>query len=180
MRATGTEILAPSFASACRFSLPAPSTVGPSGRLLRAVPPLAGHASSPPLDGLRVLVLDPDLEACDMVRTALQQRGVAVRTVGSVADALESLEGWQPDVLMSDRRSPDHDSYALVGKLNSLDAVHGGRIPALALTTSAQSEQWLGRVLAQRQGELSKPVEPALLTTDIARLTGRERRRAAR
>jgi len=147
----------------------------PAGR-----PAFAGHVSSPPLDGLRVLVLDPDLEACDMVRTALQQCGVAVRTVGSVADALEPLEGWQPDVLMSDRLSPDHDSYAFVGKLNSLDAVHGGRIPALALTTSAQSEQWLGRVLAQRQGELSKPVEPALLTAEIARLTGRERRRAAR
>ena len=154
----------------------------PEGSLERSSmrPALAARVSSAPLDGLRVLVLDPDLEACEMVRTALQERGAAVRTVHSVAEALESLEGWHPDVLMSDGPSPDHDSYALVGKLHSLDTERGGRIPALALTTFARSDKRLGRLLADVQGELAKPVQPALLTAEIARLTGRERRMSAR
>jgi hypothetical protein len=38
----------------------------------------------------------------------------------------------------------------------------------------------LRRLLADVQRELPKPVEPALLTAEIARLTGRERRRARR
>jgi len=143
-------------------------------------PAFTPHISSPPLDGLRVLVLDADLEACDLVQTVLQQRGAMVRTVGSVADALESLEGWRPDVLMTDSPSPDRDSYSLVGKVHSLDAEQGGRIPALALTTYARTDGRLGQMLAEMQGQLSKPVEPALLTAEIARLTGRERRRAAR
>jgi CheY-like chemotaxis protein len=106
----------------------------------------------------------------------LQQGGATVRTVDSVGEALESLEGWRPDVLVSDSGSPDHDSYSLVGKVRSLEAGSGGRIPALALTTYARNDQRLAPLLANVQRALPKPVEPALLTAEIARLTGRERR----
>ena len=133
-----------------------------------------------PLDDLRVLVLDHDAEGRELLRMVLEQRGASVRTVGSVADALEALEGWHPDVLVSDSASPDHDAYALVGKIQSLDAEDGGRIPALALTTFARSDKRLGHMLAEVQCELPKPVEPARLTAEIARLSGRERRRAQR
>ncbi|HEX6975628.1 MAG TPA: hybrid sensor histidine kinase/response regulator [Vicinamibacterales bacterium] len=137
-------------------------------------------ASAPPLDGVRVLVLEQDVEARDVLRTLLQQGGAAVRAVSSVADALESLEGWRPDVLVSDAASPSRDSYALVGKVQSLDPERGGRIPALALTTFARTDERLAPLLADVQCELPKPVEPAVLTAEIARLTGRERRRARR
>ena len=70
----------------------------------------------------------------ELLRTVLQQRGAAVRTAASVDDALESLESWRPDVLVSDSGSPEHDSYALVGKVQSLESDRGGRIPAAALT----------------------------------------------
>jgi CheY-like chemotaxis protein len=110
----------------------------------------------------------------------LQQRGVLVRTVSSVGDALETLESWRPDVLVSDSASPEHDSYALVGKVQSLESEKGGRIPALALTNLARTDHKLRQMLASVQSELPKPVEPAVLTSEIARLTGRERRRAAR
>ena len=115
-----------------------------------------------------------------MLRRLLQQRGAAVRTVSSVAEALEILEGWRPDVLVSDAMSPEHDSYALVGKVHSLDADRGGRIPALALTTFARTDERLAPLLADVHLDLPKPVEPALLTAEVARLTGRERRRAQR
>jgi signal transduction histidine kinase/CheY-like chemotaxis protein len=132
------------------------------------------------LDGLRVLVLDQDFEARELLRTILQQRGAAVQTASSVAEALESLESWRPDVLVSDAASPQHDSYALVGKIHTLDADRGGRIPALALTALGRSDPRLGPMIAEVQRELPKPIEPGLLTTEIARLTGRERRRAQR
>jgi signal transduction histidine kinase len=133
-----------------------------------------------PLDDLRVLVLDHDPDGRELMRMVLEQRGAAVRTVGSVADALEALEGWHPDVLVSDSASPGHDAYALIGKIQSLDAEEGGRIPALALTTFARTDKRLGHRLAEMQCELPKPIEPARLTAEIARLSGRERRRAQR
>ena len=133
-----------------------------------------------PLDGLRVLVLDRDLDGRELLRTLLGQRGAAVQAVGSIAEALECLERWSPDVLISDAASPAHDSYAVVGKVQSLDSERGGRIPAIALTTFGRRDTRLGRMIAEVQRDLPKPVEPAVLTAEIARLAGRERPRAAR
>lgn len=154
-----------------RFPLHPADSIEPSVRT-SAVDVIA----SPSLDGLRVLVLDHDREESEMLRTVLQQRGALVHTVASVGEALEVLEAWRPDVLLSDSTSPEHDSLALVGKVHSLDADRGGRIPALALTNAARTDQRLREMLAPVQSELPKPLEPALLTAEIARVTGRERR----
>jgi CheY-like chemotaxis protein len=83
-------------------------------------------------------------------------------------------------VLVSDSGSPEHDSYALVGKVQSLEADRGGRIPAAALTAFARTDSRVRRMLEAVQRDLPKPVEPALLTSEIARLTGRERRKIQR
>ena len=90
------------------------------------------------------------------------------------------LESWRPDVLVSDATSPDRDAYSLVGKVQSLEAERGGRIPALALTTLARTDEGVRRMLSEVKRDLPKPVEPAMLTAEIARMTGRERRRAQR
>ena len=144
------------------------------------LPALTAPGSSPPLDGLRVLVLDRDADGRDLLRTVLQQRGATVRTVESVADALEALEGWRPDALVTDSSSPDGDIYAVVGKVQWLEADRGGRIPAAALTAYARSDARVRQMLEAVQRDLPKPIDPTLLTSEIARLTGRERRRAAR
>ena len=136
--------------------------------------------SSPPLDGLRVLVLDENADGRDLLKTVLQERGAQVRAAANVADALEALEAWRPDVLVSDSATPEHDSYALVSKVPSLDTESGGRIPAAALTAFARTDERVRRMLDAFQCDLPKPVEPAALTAEIARLTGRERRRAVR
>jgi signal transduction histidine kinase/ActR/RegA family two-component response regulator len=142
--------------------------------------PAALPLSSAPLDGLKVLVLDQDADGRDLLRTVLEQRGAAVRTAASVADALESLESWRPDVLVSDSGTPERDSYALVGKVQSLERERGGRIPAAALTAFARTDARVRGMLEAFQCDLPKPLEPATLTAEIARLTGRERRRVAR
>jgi len=135
---------------------------------------------SPPLNGVRVLLLDRDQDARDLLSVVLEQRGAAVCVAGSVEEALELLEAWRPDVLVSDAGSPERDAYALVGKVQSLEADRGGRIPALALTTMSRTDDDMRRMLSGAQRDLPKPVEPAILTAEIARLTGRERRRARR
>ena len=132
------------------------------------------------LAGLRVLVLDKDRDARELVEAVLRQGGAVVRSTESVADALDTLESWRPDVLVSDRASPDRDCYLLVGKVASLEADRGGRIPAFALTSLAGTDTNGGNLLARSVRDLPKPLEPAALTAEVARLAGREGRRASR
>jgi signal transduction histidine kinase len=142
--------------------------------------PLARPSAWAALDGVRVLVLDHDDDGRELLRTVLQQRGAVVQAVGSIAEALESLEGWRPDVLVKESGSPQSGSYALFGKIRALDADRGGRIPALTLTTFDPIDGRLGQQIAQVQRAVPKPIEPAALTAEIARLAGRERRHAQR
>lgn len=146
-----------------------------SGGPLRQ-PAAGGAGASALLEGIRVLVLNRDAEDRDLLRTVLQQRGAAVQTAASTAEALESLESWRPDVLL--RESAHNGSYALFGKIPALDAERGGRIPALTLTESVAADARLGQLIAQAQRHVSKPVEPMALAAEIARLAGRERRHA--
>ena len=159
-----------------RFPLQPRESVARSAAPSRA----ASFGQAPFLEGLRVLVLDQEQEGRDLLRTVLQNRGALVETVSSVAEALHCLEAWRPDVLVSDSLSPDHDSYALVGKVQSLETERGGRIPAAALTSVARTDERLRDMLADVHRDVPKPVEPAVLTSEIARLTGRERRREQR
>lgn len=142
--------------------------------------PARSPTGAPLLEGLRVVVLDQEDESRELLRTVLEQRGATVLAVASVADALHALESWGPDVLVSDSLSPEHDFYTLVGKVQSLDADRGGRIPAVALTSVARTDERLRGMFAEVLRDVSKPVEPGVLTTEIARLAGRERRRAMR
>jgi signal transduction histidine kinase len=149
---------------------------------VRAVMPAPAlvNATSPPLDGLRVLLLDHDEDVRELLTVALQQRGASVRGAGTVDTALELLESWRPDVLVSDALSPEHDAYAVVGKVHALEADRGGRIPALALTSMAWTSEEMRKLLTEVKRDLPKPVEPSVLTAEIARLAGRERRQHSR
>ena len=91
----------------------------------------ARRSARPPLDGLRVLLLDRDRGRARAVqRRAASSAARRCRSRRSVDEALEMLESWRPDVLVSDAVSPERDVYALVGKVQSLEADRGGRIPA--------------------------------------------------
>ena len=140
----------------------------------RVLPPLTPTdldlRSTPALTGLRILVFEPDADGRELLRTILQQRGAFVRTADSLADALEALEGWRPDVLVSDSATPDHDSYVLVAKVPSLEPYRGGRIPAAALTSFARTDDRVRQMLQSSHLDLPKPVEPAVLAAEIARL----------
>ena len=127
-----------------------------------------------------MLLLDRDRDARELFGVVLRQRGAAVREVAGVEEALENLESWRPDVLVSDATSPERDTYLIVGKVHSLESDRGGRIPALALTSFARNDAQTRRLLSDAHRDLPKPVEPAVLTAEVARVAGRERRRAER
>ncbi|HEX8495054.1 MAG TPA: PAS domain S-box protein [Pyrinomonadaceae bacterium] len=125
------------------------------------------------LSGLRVLVVDDEADSLEFLNASLSGCGAEVRAVTSAAEALEQLQEFRPDVLISDIGMPHEDGYALMRKVRALGTEHGGAIPAAAVTAYARSEDRLRALLAGFQTHIAKPVEPAELAAVVASLAGR-------
>ncbi len=89
-----------------------------------------------PLSGLRVVVVDDETDARELVAAVLTESGARVIAVGSVAEAILAIERHRPDVLVSDIGMPSEDGYSLMRKLKAMEKTVG-RIPAAALTAYA-------------------------------------------
>ena len=127
----------------------------------------------PSLADLRVLVVDDEPDARDLIATVLTGCGAEVVSVESADDALEEMERQRFDVLVSDIGMPLMDGYALIKKVRRLPPERGGRIPAAALTAYAGVEDRMRVLSAGYQMHIPKPVEPAELTTIVANLAER-------
>jgi len=127
------------------------------------------------LNGLRVLVVDDEPDARELLTTVLGQCGAEVKAVASASEALAVLEPFQPHVLVSDIGMPGEDGYALIRQLRALEANRGGQIPAVALTAYARAEDRTQALLAGFQLHVPKPVDPAELAVVVGNLAGRSK-----
>ena len=122
---------------------------------------------------LRVLVVDDEPDARDLIAAVLTGRGAEVVSVGSAGEALREMERQRFDVLISDIGMPEMDGYSLISKVRQLPAERGGRIPAAALTAYAGVEDRMRVLSAGYQMHIPKPVDPGELTTVVANLAER-------
>lgn len=125
------------------------------------------------LTGVRILVVDDDPTAIDVIKEVLIQAGGEVRGSGTVEEALQMFEQWRPDVLVSDIEMPGQDGYTLIRKVRALDPERGGKAPAIALTAFGRAEDRVRSLRAGFNIHVTKPVDPGELTAIIASLTGR-------
>ncbi len=127
----------------------------------------------PSLNDLRVLVVDDEPDARELVAAVLTGRGANVVSVGSAGEALEEMEKRSFDVLVSDIGMPQMDGYALIEKIRQLPSERGGRIPAAALTAYAGVEDRMRVLSAGYQMHIPKPVEPVELATVVGSIAQR-------
>jgi signal transduction histidine kinase len=125
------------------------------------------------LDGVRVLVLDDEPDARQIISTVIERTGAEVKTCESVPEALEVLQQWHPDVLMSDIAMPDEDGFSFINKVRSLPVEQGGETPAAAFTAYARDEDRKRVLDAGFQMHIPKPVSSSQLVAMLASLTGR-------
>jgi len=123
------------------------------------------------LGGVRVLVVDDDLDTLEMLKIILKNRGAEVVTAASARDALKVLEHSLPDVLISDLAMPEQDGYALLKHIRQRGPEQGGSLPAVALTAYARNEDRARALTAGFQKYLAKPVDPHELVSAVANLT---------
>jgi signal transduction histidine kinase len=124
----------------------------------------------PELRGIKVLAVDDEGDARQLLTLVLERCGAEVRTCSSAAEALAVLEEYEPDVLVSDIGMPEEDGYTLIRKIRALEAGSEERLPAVALTAYARVEDRLKALTAGYNMHVPKPVEPLELTVVIASL----------
>ncbi len=122
------------------------------------------------LDGLKILVVDDEQDALELVAFILTDQGAEVFTADSVDEALEIFERENLDVVISDIGMPEKDGYELIREIKEREAGQNRRIPTLALTAYARKEDNRRALESGFEAYLPKPVEPTLLVEKIIEL----------
>jgi CheY-like chemotaxis protein len=132
-----------------------------------------GALAGPKLLGVRVLVVDDEHDARVLVKRLLEECDATVVTADSVVEGLAAIARDTPHVLISDIGMPGQDGYDLVRLVRAMTHDHAAKLPAVALTAFARSEDRTRAMMAGFDMHVAKPVEPAELLAVVARLAGR-------
>jgi signal transduction histidine kinase/DNA-binding response OmpR family regulator len=141
--------------------------------------PARGNTPPPPLDvaavtlvGIKVLLVDDEPDALELLTEVLEHYGAKVTPVASANQALEALERERPDVMLSDIGLPGEDGYSLIGRVRALPAARGGLTPAAAITAYARSDDARRALEAGYQRHAPKPIQPLALAILVRELVG--------
>ena len=147
-----------------RPSVPHVPTDRPSARTLAPAPRIAG---------LRILVVEDEADARELLVTLLQRKGAIVSSAGSAGEALVALERDRPSVVVSDIGMPGEDGYALIRRIRALESEDVARTPTVALTAFARPEDRARALRAGFDAHVSKPIEPSEIFAVLSSLTDR-------
>ena len=140
----------------------------------------SSSASRPPsprltgsLGGLRVLVVEDDPDARELVTTILEDAGAVVESAPSAAMGFDAVRRFQPQLLVSAIGMPDEDGYSLSRRVRALAEDEGGTIPSIALTAYTRREDRDKAIGAGFTLHMGKPVSPLALVTAVRALAAR-------
>lgn len=162
------------------IELPLRAVMPPEPRPERA-PEVQEATGRPLLGGLKIMVIDDQDDAREAVHYGLRAHGAVVEPLSAAAAALSQLartplEQW-PNALVCDIAMPDEDGYTFIRKLRQMEADRriplAQRVPAIALSGYADSEDRTRSLLAGFQMHLAKPAHLDELVAAVAGLAAR-------
>jgi PAS domain S-box-containing protein len=118
----------------------------------------------------RVLVVDDEPDARELVQVLLEDAGAVVETAASAEQAMGILPRFRPHVLVSDIGMPGEDGYSLMRRVKDLAPSDGGGIPSLALSAYTRGQDKNRAILAGFTMHLAKPVDPHDLVVAVSNL----------
>ena len=69
----------------------------------------------------KILVIDDEVEICNLLKSFLTKKGYEVATATSAAEGLEKIEKEKPKVILLDIRMPDMDGIELLKRIRGID-----------------------------------------------------------
>ena len=122
------------------------------------------------LEGIRVLAVDDDPDARNLLKVLLESAGATAYLASSAEKGLEQLLSRPVDVLICDVGMPETDGYSLMRQIRSLVDPEKSKVAGVALTAYARLEDRLAAMQAGFQNHLPKPVEPSELLAVVRSL----------
>ena len=117
-----------------------------------------GFHEFPSLEGIRILLVEDEPEARELLEVVLEYAGGEVIAVGTASAALVALKESRSDVLLLDLVMPGYDGYWLLGQIRLLEG--GGALPAIAVTGRTRIHDRARAARAGFQAYLTKPIDP--------------------
>ena len=111
------------------------------------------------LDGVRVLVVDDDEDARDLLAWLLGSRGAEVSLASSAEEGRSQFGVARPAVVVSDIGMPLEDGYSFVASLRALPPEAGGQVPSIALTAFTSRKDRDRALAAGFDRHLTKPID---------------------
>jgi signal transduction histidine kinase/CheY-like chemotaxis protein len=126
----------------------------------------------PPLDGVRVLLVDDEADTREVMASVLSHCGATIFSASSGEEALDLLsrEEGRVDVLLSDLAMPGTDGYELIRRVRRQPDVSVAGVPAAAVTACADIHERQRALAAGFQMHLAKPLIPEALAHAVASL----------
>ena len=121
------------------------------------------------LGGVRVLVVEDENDARDLIAFLLESEGAKVVPVDNVSDALEIFKSGRPDVVVTDIGMPDYNGYALIAAIRRSKS-ESQRTPVIALTAFSTPADRDTALISGFDEYLSKPFDTDRLIHTIKRL----------
>jgi signal transduction histidine kinase/CheY-like chemotaxis protein len=125
------------------------------------------------LSGVRVLVVDDEPDARDLIRSALKSLGADVSAAESVSEALDAIRSRPPHVILTDIAMPNEDGYDLLRQARAIAAPESASIPAAAISAYAGEQERTRALEAGFAMHLAKPVTVTELARAVRTLIGR-------
>ncbi|PYS36997.1 MAG: hypothetical protein DMG14_22795, partial [Acidobacteria bacterium] len=119
---------------------------------------------------LRILIVDDDADARELIALVLGSRGALIQSASSASEALESVRRDAPDLIIADIGMPREDGYVLIQRLRTLERERSlKRLSAIALTAYASTSDRDQALAAGYDLHLTKPVGPGDLLMAVAK-----------
>jgi CheY-like chemotaxis protein len=150
-----------------------------ASKILREDEAAAAVVEAVDLRGARVLLVDDDQDAREVIAQLLRRAHAEVDLAGSADEAIERMSRQRPDVLISDIAMPDRDGYELIRSVRQMPEWRDSSLlPAIALTAYAREEDHLRALAAGFECHIAKPVDSVQLVAALADVLNRCRARA--
>jgi signal transduction histidine kinase/ActR/RegA family two-component response regulator len=135
-------------------------------------------AGETPLRGVRVLAVDDEPDWRELLGHILGAAGAEARIAASAAEAIQILETWRPDVVLTDIAMPGTDGYGLLASIRGRGGA-GRAVPAVAMTAHANAEERSRTARAGFAEHLAKPIPPHELVDAVRRVAEQPRAKGA-